>query len=228
MAKIVFSAIVGDARKKIGGNVFTKVRSGAIVRRKVSPIQPRTAAQRNVRANFTSLAKAWSGASMDDTKRAGWNALAALYPVKDKFGASHILTGLQMFEKLNRALATITLGPIYDPPATLAAGFPGTLSLTATAPSTLSLNSATPPAATENGLIFAAAQQSPGRTYVGNRYRFIDVTGVGTAGPWTIGPGYVNKFGALVAGKKVSVLLVYMTVASGAKGTPSTILKDVS
>jgi len=228
MAKIVTSALVADVRKKIGGNVFSKVRSGAMVRRKVSPIQPRSSAQRNVRASFTFLAKAWSSASMDDTKRAAWNALAANYPQKDKFGASHTLTGLQMFLKLNRALNFLGLGPVYDPPATLAAGYPGDLSLTATSPSTLTLNSAVAPAAGENGIIYAAAQQSPGRTFVGNKYRAIDVTGVATAGPWNIGPGYVNKFGALIAGKKVPIMLRFITVASGAAGTASTILKVVS
>lgn len=228
MAKVVFSAVVGDARGKTGGTVFTKGRHGAFIRRKVSPIQPRTSAQQNVRASFTALSKAWSGALMDDTKRAAWNALASAYPQKDKFGASHTLTGLQLFQKLNRQLATFGLGPIYDAPATLAAGFPGTLTLTATSPSTLSLNAATAPAAGENGAIFAAAQQSPGRTFVGARYRFIDVTGVATAGPWNIGPGYVNKFGALVAGRKVPVRIHYTTVATGACGTDSAILKVVS
>jgi hypothetical protein len=228
MAKHVGSALVGDIRQKIGGNVFSKVRHGAMVRRKVSPIQPRSSAQRGVRANFTALAKAWSGASMDDTKRAAWNALAANYPKKDTFGASHTLTGLQMFIRLNRALATLGISPIYDPPATLEAGYPGTLSLTATAPSTLTLNSAVAPGASENGIILAAAQQSPGRSFVGNKYRFIDVTGVATAGPWNIGPGYVNKFGNLIAGKKVPVMVIYTNVTSGAQGTPSTILKVVS
>jgi hypothetical protein len=228
MAKIVFSSMVSDARKKIGGVVFTKGRHGSFTRRRVSPVQPRSGAQRNVRASFTHLSKAWSGSSMDDTKRAGWIALAVQYPQKDKFGAAHTLTGLQMFQKLNRALATLGLGPVYTPPATLEAGYPGALTLTASAPSTLSLNAATAPAGTENGAIFGAPQQSPGRVFVGSRYKFIDVTGVGAAGPWNIGPGYVAKFGNLIAGKKVPIMLVYCTVASGAKGTPSSILKVVS
>jgi hypothetical protein len=228
MAKIVTSALVADIRKKIGGNVFTKGRSGAFVRRKVSPVQPRSAAQRNVRANFTALSKAWSGASMDDTKRAAWNALAASYPVKDKFGASHTLTGLQIFQKLNRALHWFELGPVYTPPATLAAGFPGTLTVVANAGATLTVNAATAPAAGENGSIWAAAQQSPGRAFTGNKYRLIDVTGVATAGPWNIKAGYENKFGAMIAGKKIPVLVKYTTVASGATGTPSSALQVVS
>ena len=63
MAKILFSAVVGDARKKIGGVVFTKGSTGAVVRRKVSPTQPRTQDQRNVRASFSSLSKNWATAA---------------------------------------------------------------------------------------------------------------------------------------------------------------------
>jgi hypothetical protein len=228
MAKIVTSALVADVRKKIGGNVFTKVRAGAMVRRKVSPIQPRTNTQRNVRAGFTALAKAWSGPLMDDTKRAAWNALAANYPQKDKFGASHTLTGLQMFLKLNRVLQTLLVPLIYTPPATLEAGYPSTLTVVATSPATLTIDPATHEGATENAIVFAAAQQSPGRTFTGNRYRVIDTFGPGGGWPFDIGAKYVAKFGNLIVGKKVPILVKYASVTSGATGTPSSALKVVA
>jgi hypothetical protein len=305
MAKIVFSAIVGDARKKIGGNVFTKGRSGAFVRRKVSPTQPRTSAQRNARASFTDLSKAWSGASMDDTKRAGWNALASNYPVKDKFGASHTLTGLQMFQKLNRVIATIGGSLIYTPPASLAAGYPGAIAVAQSAltnlvltqvavtvgnavysysgftgagpqvgasvtisgfatsgnnvtgvithvtpgasgdftlntttqtnethagagviPQTLSVTPATVPAGTETAVIFAAAQASAGRQAVGNKYRFL--AAYASSGPWNILAAYQAKFGSLISGKKVGILVKYATTLTGAVGTPSSALQVIS
>jgi len=69
MAKIQFSAVVGDARGKVGGNVFTKGRSGAVLRTKVSPVQPRSSFQRAVRSGFTAESKAWTG-DLDDTQRA--------------------------------------------------------------------------------------------------------------------------------------------------------------
>lgn len=228
MAKIVFSAIVGDARKKIGGNVFTKGRSGAFVRRKVSPIQPRSSFQRNVRASFTALSKLWSGATMDDTKRAAWNALASNYPVKDKFGAAHTLTGLQMFQKLNRVLATMGVAAITTPPATLAAEYPGALTVVATVagPNTLTVDFATDPTAADNAMIFGAAQQSAGRAFVGNKYRFLD--NAPAPGPIDISAKYVAKFGALIAGKKVPILVKYANVTTGAVGTPSAALQVVS
>jgi hypothetical protein len=226
MAKLVYGPIVSDARKKIAGSVFTKVRSGAIARKKVSPIQPRTSTQMNVRANFTALAKAWSGATMDDTKRAAWNALAQQYPQKDKFGASHILTGLQFFVRLNRNRNSIGLGNLYDAPSTLSVGYPGALTVTATAPGTLSIVPATDVAGTESWVGYAAAQQSPGRTFVGARYRLLAYGG--GSSPYDLSSAYTAKFGALVAGKKVAVRLVYVTNASGAKSIASESLKVVT
>jgi len=228
MAKITFSAIVGDARKKIGGNVFTKGRAGSFVRRKVSPVQPRSGSQRNVRASFTALSKAWSGATMNDTKRAAWNALAANYPVKDKFGASHTLTGLQMFQKLNRVLATMGVAAITTPPATLDAEYPGALTVVATVagPNTLTVDFATDPTAACNAMIYAAKQQSPGRAFVGSGYRFLD--NAPAPGPIDISPKYVALFGGLIAGKKVPVLVKYGNITTGAVGTPSAKLQVVS
>ena len=227
MAKVVYSPQVGDMRNKTGGAVHTKTRFGSMVRRKVSPDQPRTSAQMNVRASFTSLSKLWSGSTMDNY-RAGWIGLAASYPVKDVFGQSQTLTGHQMFVRLNRALTWLSLGPVYTPPATLAATYPGTLTVVAIAGGALTVNSVNPPAAGENGSIWAAAQQSPGRASIGNKYRLIDSTGVATAGPWNIKPGYENKFGAMIAGKKIPIMVKYTTVASGATGIPSTALQLVS
>ena len=229
MAKVVFSAIVADARKKVGGNVFTKNRAGAVVRRKVSPVQPRTSAQLQVRASFTALSKSW--ATLTDSQRAGWNALAAQYPHKDKFGASHTLTGLQMYQKLNRNLATIGLAPISAAPATLSVGFPGALTASAAAGAgTLAITAVvTPPAAAEVPVILAAPQQSPGRTFVGTKNRLLDTTqAAATAPPYAEGSKYVAAHGAMVAGKKLNIQLVYINNLTGAKGIPSSALLTVA
>ncbi len=226
--KVVFSAIVGDARKKIGGNVFTKVRSGAMVRRKVSPIQPRSVAQRGVRANFTALSKSWS--TITDAQRAAWNALSAQAPRKDKFGASHILTGLQLYQSLNRNLATLGVAAISTPPPTLSAGYPAALTVVATVagPNTLTVLPATFNAATDGWAIYAGAQVSPGRSNVNGKYRLIKEGITVLAAATDISPAYVAKFGALIATKKVPILMVYINQTTGAKGTPTSALQVVT
>lgn len=244
MAKILFSAVVGDARKKIGGVVFTKGRTGAVVRRKVSPTQPRTQDQRNVRASFSALSKNWATAAatglgapaakigatlgttlsgLTPTQRAGWVALANAFTRKDQFGNTKILTGLQIYQSCNRNLESIAAGSISDAPANLDAGSPGTLTVTATAGTTpaLTVDADTEPATAEAAAVYAAAQVSPGRVFIGKRYRLIFTATPGTAGPYDVLTAYTSKFGALVAGKQLPLLLAYINSTTGAKGQPS-------
>lgn len=139
MAKVQFSAAVGDLRNKVGGAVFTKTRAGAMLRRKVSPTQPHTSAQMAVRANFSALAKSWSS-DLSAIQRASWNELAKSYPVKDVFGAAHPLTGLQLYISLNRNLQVIGQTAIADAPASLAVDNLATLAVDASTPTAIVLS----------------------------------------------------------------------------------------
>jgi hypothetical protein len=217
MAKIIFSAVVGDARAKAGGVVFTKGRFGAVVRRKVSPVQPRTSYQTNVRALFTLLTKRWGG-TLTATQRAGWISLAQAFPQKDVFGNNITLTGLQMYIKLNRNLQTIAVAVIDDPPVTLSVGSPGTFTLSSAVgpPITLTGDAGTEPATGEVPVVEAVAPVSPGRSFVGNRYRYIFKAAAATAGPWDIAATYAAKFGTLVANQNVSARVYYVNNTTGA------------
>lgn len=106
MAKLLFGVGVADARNKLGGHVFSKNRFGAYVRQKVSPTQPRTAAQLAIRSVFGTLSKQW-GQILSDLERQAWISLAATNPRPDQFGNPQVLTGLQLFQSVNRNLSTI-------------------------------------------------------------------------------------------------------------------------
>lgn len=223
MAKVMFSVSVGDLRNKAGGAVFTKTRFGSMVRRKVSPVQPRSSPQMNVRASFTALSKLWSDPTMD-TYRDGWIGLAASYPVKDVFGQSQTLTGHQMFVRLNRALKTVELGPILPPPASLSVGYPGALTLTKSGGppiDVLYVQRAVQPLVGENGLFFATPGLSTGRASAGARFRFIGYFTSTTDNPFNIFTMYVAKFGTPIVGRKIFVRVVYVTKATGAQSLPS-------
>lgn len=223
MAKIVFGPIVSDARKKEGGVVFTKGRSGAFIRRKVSPIQPRSTAQMNVRADFTGLAKAWAG--LGDSVRAAWISLAGTYPKKDKFGAAHNLTGLQMYVRLNRALKTIGFGPISTPPANLTANYPGPFTLTPDGPpmTTIAMNWANPGnvGGSECCVVFATAPQSAGRATAGAKFRFIQFSAPGLVGPYFLYADYVTKFGVPPSGRRIFFRAFLTKSTTGAQCLPS-------
>lgn len=216
MAKVAFSAIVSDLRNKVGGNVFTKVRSGPMVRIKVSPTQPRTAAQQAVRSNFTALSKAWD--TITQPERDSFISLAANLPQKDVFGNTFFFTGLQLFQQLNRNLASIGLPKISTAPASVSVGSPGALTLTATAGTpALTVNSATAPAAGEVPLIFATKPLNAGRQFVGNNRQILDAALVaGTAGPWDIKTLWTAKYGALTAGLNINIGVRFINNTSGA------------
>ena len=219
MAKVQYSAVVGDARGKIGGVVATKGRFGAVVRTKVSPVQPRTTAQRNVRAGFTNESKGWSG-ELDDLKRAAWDSFARANPVKDVFGNTRILTGHQMYVRLNRVIVQCGGTQIQLPPLSLAVGEPTTVTVHAThgSPPTLSLDATGPPTADECAEVWAAAVQNPGRRFLGSAYRLIYVLPAGSAPPYNAGPQFEARFGTIQAGQGIRVLLKYGNKLTGAQG----------
>lgn len=216
MAKVSYSALIQDLRNKVGGNVFTKVRSGPMVRIKVSPTQPRTAAQQLVRASFTSFSKAWD--TITESQRAAWRSLAASLPRKDVFGNTYYMTGIQLFQQCNRNLSTIGVAQLSDPPAALSVGSPGALSLTATAGTpALTIDAGNEPGATEVPVIFACAPQNNGRVYVAGKYTILDAAQVAaTAGPWDEESNYAAKYGSLVAGQNLNFGVKYIDNTTGA------------
>lgn len=221
MALVVYGPIVSDARKKIAGVVATKGHAGSFMRKKVSPIQPRTQSQRNVRADFTANSKAWS--ALTQTQIAGWNALAKATPKKDRFGNSVTLTGLQLYQSLSRNLSTIGVAPVSTPPANLNASTPGNLAVVADhSGPTMTVTPTNYPGATESAVIYAAAQMSPGKTFVGKTYRVVLVVAYNvTPVPYDIYAAYTAMFGSLIVGKKIPVLVANISTTTGAKGQPA-------
>jgi len=218
MAKVLYSTQVGDMRGKVGGAVHSSGRFGSYIRRKVSPTQPRTSSQMNVRADFTALAKLWSGSTMD-TYRAAWITLADSYPVKDVFGQSKKLTGLQLFMRINRALENSDTAQILIPPVSLSAPYPGTITLAkAGGPPITSLTYAQAVANTsaEKVLIWATPGISHGVQNPGSRFRYLLNVPDSGVGPWDILPQYVAKFGTPIIGRTIHVKACMITRATGA------------
>lgn len=118
MAKILLGSITGDIRGSVGAGTFSKGRNGAILRQKVSPVQPRSSAVLIIRSMFAALSKIWAGSTMDGL-REGWAALAAVTNYTNVFGNTYHPTGLQLFQSCNRNLDSIGQPHITDVPANL-------------------------------------------------------------------------------------------------------------
>ena len=225
MALVVYGPIVQDARKKIGGIVCTKGHAGNFIRKKVSPIQPRSATQRSVRSNFSANSKAWAAGLSGNI--AGWNALAKATPMKDRFGASVTLTGLQLYQRLSRNLSTIGQPAVATPPASLAATAPGALTAVATVTSQLlTVTEANSLASSEYTVIYAGAAIGLGRRFVGKNYRFVKAAvGTGSAPTTDITTAYTALFGALKLNTQIHIMVKHITTATGASGQPAALLK---
>lgn len=228
MAKVQFSVAVGDMRNKAGGAVFTKNRAGAVVRRKVSPTQPRSTSQTTVRSNFTYLSKRWAN-DLTAADRAGWIALAAANPRTDVFGNTIVLTGLQLYMAVNRALESIGQADIDAPPATLSAEATGPITVVASAGGpTLTVLPATFNSAADGWTIWATGQLNQGRQFVNSGLRLIKSGVTVLAAAQSFLAEYTAKFGALVEGRNIGVGMVYIDKTTGAMGLMATTVKTVA
>jgi hypothetical protein len=232
MALITFGPIVSDARKKIGGVVFSKSRTGAYVRKKVSPIQPRTTSQRAVRANFTANSKGWSG-TLDNPERQSFSALAASLTKKDRLGQSFTLTGAQLYQSTSRNLHTIGLPPLLTAPENQAVSDLGGILLVEVPSETsplsglgITVQPVNAPATDEYLVITGAAPTPPGRAFVGKgKYRVL-MTGEPSSGSpaWAdavdVTAAYEAKFGTLKAGQVIHLQVNNINSVNGAQGKP--------
>lgn len=101
MAKIKWGMIVADGRGKLGGQVFSKNRSGAYIRTKVTPTNPQTSAQTIVRQSFAVFSQAWS--ALTATLIASWNGAVKDWATTDVFGDIKNPTGKNLFLRLNQS-----------------------------------------------------------------------------------------------------------------------------
>lgn len=103
MAKIKFGMMMTDARGKLGGQVFSKNRSGAYVRTKVTPVNPRTTFQQLSRSILGTLSAGWS--ALTDAQRASFNSAVEDWQKTDIFGDLKKPTGKNLYTGLNKNLA---------------------------------------------------------------------------------------------------------------------------
>lgn len=117
MAKIKFGMMMTDARGKLGGQVFSKNRSGAYVRTKVTPVNPRTTFQQANRSLFGSISSVWR--SLTDPQRASWDENVEMWQTTDIFGDIKKPSGKTLFQRLNQGLLSNVVGsfPLVTAPA---------------------------------------------------------------------------------------------------------------
>lgn len=218
MALIKYGQIIAEARGKMGGMVFSKNHSGAYMRTKVSPINPKTVAQQAVRTLMTTLAQSWRGLTVN--QRLSWSIGASTWTHSNIFGDNVPLSGFGLYCRLNRNLQTANLTIIGDLPVHSAViGIDSSSLVADTTLGTLNLTFDPVIPVTQRLFIYATKPVSAGINFVKSEYRLIATPGDTAMSPFDAAVAYIAVFGALPAvGEKVFVKAKPIIIATGQDG----------
>lgn len=217
-AKVKFTAIVAELRGTLNGNVFSRNSSGAYIRNKVTPVNPNTSFQSNVRADFTTVSQAWRDLSA--AERDSWNQGVVAFSHTNIFGDNVPLSGFGLHQQLNLNLLAIGASVITAPPLP-GAVFNFTSSSLAAANGAQTITLTYDPAipATETVIIKATAALSAGKSFVKSELRQIDTIVAADVSPFSSETEYIAKFGAVgAAGSKLFYETKAIVTLSGLAG----------
>lgn len=218
MAKLKLSAIVSEMRGKLNGSVFSKNRGGAYLRTKVTPVNPQTIYQGNVRARLTSFSQAWR--SLTQAQILAWNSAVSNFVGTDIFGDIKTPSGINLYNRLNLNLAAAGQASISNPPLPVSVGYFSAMDTAASAAiDELIVNFTELGASADQTIIVQATKGvSAGKNFVKSEYRQIDVLVGTTATGVDVGAAYVAKFGSMTPGQKVFVRMVFVDNNTGISG----------
>lgn len=217
--KIKWGALVVEGRGKLNGNVASRNRAGAYLRTKVSPVNPSTTAQAEVRNRLGGLSQAWRG--LTAAAIASWNNAVSSFAKTDIFGDLKNPSGFNLFVRLNSNLLNVGESQLSTPPLPDDIAALTGLSVTAeTGTESFEVTFAPAADADVSYLVFATAPQSPGKSFVKSEYRQIAVIASGDTSPIDLLSEYQAVFGSTGAeeGQKIFVKLVPISLNSGQSG----------
>lgn len=115
MALVKLGSLVSDIRGSVGGTVFTRNKSGAIVRQRTVPINPNTARQSTIRAIIAQVSASWAPGTTQAQKDA-WGVFAANMLQPNKVGEAIQISGFNQFARANQTLLNAGLAAVADAP----------------------------------------------------------------------------------------------------------------
>ena len=224
MALIKFGIVVVDARGKLGGHVFTKTRSGATLRTKVTPTNPRSTAQQSARALLGLLSAQWR--TLTEAQREAWNAAVPNWSKTNIFGDSYNNSGKNLFVRLNTNLSVVFATVVLSPP------LPGEVLTPFMQPNTLSATSVILDIANSDAgqrlEFWATAPLSAGISNFDGKYRIVTAGITHSSGSQDLTAAYDAKFGAPIVGQKVSFKIVAVNITTGQVTVPVIITNIVA
>lgn len=216
MSKIKWGAIVVDGRGKLGGHVFTKTRSGATMRTKVTPVNPQSQAQAAARSRLGGNSMAWR--TLTEAQREAWNSLASESGKTNIFGDQYFPTGKNLFTSVNNNLLMIEKASLVTPVKPEALPFIVEMNATVTVATTsILLNIGSEGNVSKCTLVVeATAGFSVGKYNFDGSYRKIMISADGEVPLGTaVWGAYVAKFGVPVVGTKIGFRCYYIEQDAG-------------
>ena len=213
MALIKWGAFVTDGRGKVGGQVLTKGRSGAVIRNKVTPTNPNTARQSAARSLLSQFSQQWK--TLTQGERDAWNAAVSSFTKTNVFGDTVSPSGKNLFTKLNINLSLINQTPITSPPLPVEmvspsiSNFAGSVSV-----GELEFDFAGE-SADQTMFISASPAVSPGINNLPALKRKVNIGAMTTAGSISIYNSYNAVYGTPPVGVKIFLSVIAINKTTG-------------
>ncbi len=188
---------------KLGLTVTWQGRNGQLRRILVTPRNPRTDSQLEVRELLQHQARAFE--ALADGQQDAWNTAAASIRSVPTLGQSGPLTGLQLFIRINCKLGLLGMEPVAVPPT--APQFPGLAPQSLVSTNTagvIALTLTCPSSPGESTVLRASPPQNSAVRRCRN-YRIIGVCPAPALGSADITALYTARFGVVPAGKRIFV-----------------------
>jgi len=222
MAKVKYGGGVADMRNAFAGQVHSRNTYGNYIRQKVSPVQPRTPRQQQLRSQLSDLAKRYSTVLTDEQRNA-WINFAAANPVVDVFGDSIVLTGINMYQKVNNLRKLMGLPILDDPPSDFSVQSPTSAGLQIAyegTPPALKIKvtfAPSPVPANHRVEVWATEPMKPGVMFFSHKLRLLTISQANQTSPLDITSDYFMRFGEPPAGTKIGVEVRFVNESNGAQ-----------
>lgn len=183
-------------------------RAGQYTRNRRSPVQPVGSGRRAaVRAAFAAASAGWAG--LTNVQREAWNSFADSHPITDSLGQSIVLTGHQMYVRVECSRSNTGIASDVAPPADLDLNDLSAATVLFGLVGGIEVDAWTGPA---DGVIAVGLSRpfSPGRSFNKTFWQPPGAAGyvAGSAAPYTLSTAaYAAEFGAPATGQRVFVRL---------------------
>lgn len=218
MAQVQYTGLVNSIKGKLGGSIFQGSGTNCQVKSRRGNGRVYTQSFQKQKNVIALAAMKWS--QLTDAQRNAWSAMATNWPSVSVFGDGRILTGYNLFMKLNGRVAAHNGTMITDPSAlvgttsfaeSVIVGFTG-LGIIFTPTESTQAN--------ETLQVYASAPIRVGRSSPAGGFKLILQTSV-TAGMtqfWKT--AYDAIFGTGIAGMQFQIKLVTLNIVTGEQSQP--------